>query len=168
MGWKWRWPKRRPSGVPADAPDDLVELAERGDPFAMFTLGNLCLSKRDPGASRRRGFEYIHRSALAGYGPAAYAWGRMQEAGRGFLGLTEWRSIALSTAATHVPPGVAEAVEWYRRAANSGLPLAELRMGDLYATGAGVEWDLTQARVWFDRAAKHGSNEAAMRLRSLP
>ena len=164
--WPWKRARKRPPGVPENAPPELVEAAVRGDPAAMFELGRIFASVPDPEA-QARSHEYLKLSATAGYPPAAYVYGRSLEAERGFLRLTEWRSISLSTAATRVPRCVVDAEPWYRLAANAGIPDAQLRMGDLYATGAGVEWDLTQARQWFERAARQGSREAMTRIAAL-
>lgn len=50
----------------------------------------------------------------------------------------------------------AEAVRWYRRAAEGGYGPAQVVMGNRYLQGAGVEADPVQARAWFRRAAEGG------------
>lgn len=53
------------------------------------------------------------------------------------------------------------AIEKLEQAAMLGHPPAQLQLGELYKTGQGVDQDLTQARVWFRRAA-NGGNVLAM------
>ncbi len=53
------------------------------------------------------------------------------------------------------------AIEKLEQAAMLGHPPAQLQLGELFKTGQGVDQDLTQARVWFRRAA-NGGNVLAM------
>jgi localization factor PodJL len=55
----------------------------------------------------------------------------------------------------------AAAIEKLEQAALLGHPPAQLQLGELYKTGQGVNQDLSQARVWFRRAA-NGGNVLAM------
>ena len=43
----------------------------------------------------------------------------------------------------------AEALKWYRRAADQGLVTAQNNLGFMYARGRGVPKDLTQAYMWY-------------------
>jgi hypothetical protein len=49
----------------------------------------------------------------------------------------------------------AQAAEWYRKAADQNLSLAQVLLGLLYATGRGVPHDDRQAFGWFEKAAHH-------------
>jgi TPR repeat protein len=53
-----------------------------------------------------------------------------------------------------------EAVEWFRRAAEQGLPSAEFQMGQLHDFGFGLPQDDARALEWYRRAAEHGSAPA--------
>ena len=55
-----------------------------------------------------------------------------------------------------VPQDYAQAVLWYRKAAEQGYAKAEYRLGVLYANGVGVPQDKTQAAGLFLSAAKQG------------
>lgn len=44
--------------------------------------------------------------------------------------------------------------------AESGKPLAQLKLANAYAQGAGVQQDFTEATRWFSKAAKQGNAEA--------
>jgi TPR repeat protein len=63
----------------------------------------------------------------------------------------------------------AEAVSWYRKAAEQGYPAAEYDLGRMQADGRGVpgvdaEKSATEAEAWFRRAAEKGIREAKQRL----
>ena len=51
-----------------------------------------------------------------------------------------------------VPQDYAEAVGWYRLAAEQGYGRAQSRLGWLYANGTGVPVDFVQAHKWLDLA----------------
>jgi hypothetical protein len=65
----------------------------------------------------------------------------------------------------------AEAAEWYRRAAESGIPHARLSLGVAYALGRGVPQDFLQAHKWLNLAvAAYTADEdrsRAVRARDL-
>ena len=50
----------------------------------------------------------------------------------------------------------AQAVRWYRRAAEQGNAQAQYNLGSLYEAGNGVKKDLGKAIEWFRKAAKQG------------
>jgi hypothetical protein len=43
----------------------------------------------------------------------------------------------------------AEAVTWFRKAADRGHPMAQANLGVMYELGHGVPQDLVQAHMWF-------------------
>ncbi|HKW91603.1 MAG TPA: tetratricopeptide repeat protein, partial [Methylomirabilota bacterium] len=55
-----------------------------------------------------------------------------------------------------VPQDAAEAVRWYRRAAEQGLAPAQYQLGLRYANGDGVTRDFSEAAAWYRRAAEQG------------
>jgi len=50
----------------------------------------------------------------------------------------------------------AQAAEWYRKAADQGLPLAQNELSFMYSLGRGVPKDEKQARAWMQKAADQG------------
>ena len=58
----------------------------------------------------------------------------------------------------------AEAVKWYRRAAEQGLAVAENALGVRYEIGQGVKQDFAKAMKWYRRPAEHGDAFAQYRL----
>lgn len=61
----------------------------------------------------------------------------------------------------------AEAVKWYRLAADQGYAVAQFHLGRMYDEGKGVEQDRAQAALWFRKAADQGYAEAKQRLKLL-
>jgi len=51
-----------------------------------------------------------------------------------------------------------------REAAMLGHPPAQLQLGEFYKTGQGVDQDLNQARIWYERAATGGNILAMHRV----
>ena len=50
----------------------------------------------------------------------------------------------------------AEAVKWYRKAAELGCSYAQGRLGECFREGKGVEQDISEAIYWFKKAADQG------------
>src|SRR5450631_132787 len=88
---------------------------------------------------------------------------------RGFVAVVvTLTTIEWATAAGTLDDGVAayrsgdygKAVEVWRALADQGVPMAQYRLGDMYAEGKGVEQNDTTAMQWFQRAAEHGIADA--------
>ena len=60
-----------------------------------------------------------------------------------------------------VPQDYAEAVKWYRRAAEQTYAAAQALLGFKYAKGEGVPQDYIQAHMWSNLAAAQGFKPAA-------
>jgi uncharacterized protein len=61
----------------------------------------------------------------------------------------------------------AEAVKWYRKAAEQGLAVAQYFLGVMYANGSGVTKDETEAVKWHRKAADQGDERAKAALLKL-
>ena len=59
-----------------------------------------------------------------------------------------------------VPENDAEAVRWYRKAAEQGNALAQSNLGLMYAEGEGVPEDYVLAYAWWNLAAAQGDKGA--------
>ena len=55
----------------------------------------------------------------------------------------------------------AEAVNWYRKAANQGHAKAQLNLGVMYARGEGIIKDDILAHMWLNISASKGNKTAA-------
>ena len=54
----------------------------------------------------------------------------------------------------------AQAVKWYRLAAEQGLADAQYRLGSMYDEGRGVKQDYAEAAIWYRVAADKGHEDA--------
>ena len=63
-----------------------------------------------------------------------------------------------------VPENDAEAVKWYRKAADQGYADAQLNLGNMYAKGEGVPENDIRAYVWWSMAKTQGNTIAAGNL----
>ena len=63
-----------------------------------------------------------------------------------------------------VPQAEAEAVKWYRLAAEQGNELAQYNLGVIYSEGQGVVKDYVEAYTWYRLAAEQGSAAAQYNL----
>src|SRR4051812_20462471 len=61
----------------------------------------------------------------------------------------------------------AQALAWYRKAAEQGHAPSEYNLGLMYAQGEGAKRDPAAAEKWFRRAADHGSVEAQVKLAEI-
>ena len=55
----------------------------------------------------------------------------------------------------------AEAVRWYRLAADQGLAEAQSNLGGMYFEGSGVPRDIVTAHMWLNIASANGAEPAA-------
>lgn len=58
----------------------------------------------------------------------------------------------------------AEAVKWYRKAAEQGYALAQYNLGAMYGNGNGVTQDYAEAVKWLRKAAEQGYASAQFYL----
>ena len=61
----------------------------------------------------------------------------------------------------------AQAVVWYRKAADQGNAVAQNNLGFMYDQGLGVARDYAQAVVWYRKAADQGDAAAQNNLRRM-
>jgi TPR repeat protein len=59
-----------------------------------------------------------------------------------------------------VPQDYAEAVRWYRKAADQGLAHAQFNLGARYVQGQGVPQDYVSAHMWLSLSAAQNNNDA--------
>jgi len=63
-----------------------------------------------------------------------------------------------------VPQDYAEAVKWFRKAADQGNAVAQSNLGVMYDNGQGVAQDYAEAVKWFRKAADQGNAKAQTNL----
>ena len=72
----------------------------------------------------------------------------------------EWCNFAPALTGRGVPQDDAEAVKWYRMAAEQGYAGAQNNLGILFANGEGVLQDYVSAYMWLDLAAAQAHEDA--------
>jgi uncharacterized protein len=63
-----------------------------------------------------------------------------------------------------VPRDYAEAIRWYRKAAEQGDATAQISLGFIYHYGRGVPQDHAEAVRWYLKAAEQGEADAQIKL----
>ena len=66
-----------------------------------------------------------------------------------------------------VEQDTAQALEWYRKAAEQEDGKAQIKLGEIYRDGQGVEQDNAQAIQWYRKAAERGIVKAQESLATL-
>jgi len=66
-----------------------------------------------------------------------------------------------------VPQDSAQAVQWYRKAAEQGYAKAQYHLGLLYRNGDGVPKELVTAYMWFSLVAVQGIESARTKRDSI-
>jgi TPR repeat protein len=66
-----------------------------------------------------------------------------------------------------VPQDYAQALQWYRKAADQGDPKAQYGIGYMYDTGRGVAQDSSVAFRWFEQAVAKGDKQAECALAAM-
>jgi TPR repeat protein len=67
-----------------------------------------------------------------------------------------------------VPKDYAEAVKWFRKAAEQGHAKAQYFLGTMYETGSkGVPQDYAEALRWYRKAAEQGHADAPYNVAAL-
>lgn len=56
-----------------------------------------------------------------------------------------------------IPKDIAEALNWYRKAAEQGVEQTQIHLGKCYDYGLGVESNMAEAMKWYKKAADQGS-----------
>ena len=111
--------------------------AEQGHADAQYILGVMYHEGRGGATGLRRGHALVPPGSRAGrHAFAQYILGVMYHEGEG------------------VPQDYAEAMRWFRRAAEQGDPAAQSELGVMYHKGQGVLQDYAEAMRWFRRAAE--------------
>jgi TPR repeat protein len=66
-----------------------------------------------------------------------------------------------------VPQDYAEAIKWYRKAADQGDAEAQYSLGEMYDIGQALPQDYVQAHMWFSLAAARGYQGSAEARRKV-
>jgi TPR repeat protein len=64
-----------------------------------------------------------------------------------------------------VPQDYAEAMKWYREAAEQGLAQAQHNLGVMYDQGQGVPQDYAEAMKWYRKGGRPGRGQSPVQPR---
>mgnify|MGYP001580113121 CR=1 FL=1 len=126
----------------------LHPLAERGEPAAQYTLGQMYRRGRGFIVSVAEALPLLQQAAAANYAPAWVALGEMYESGEG------------------VAQDLEAARQWYKKAAEAGNAKAQLHLG-VHFIRIEDGRDFAQAAAWLDLAARQNDAEAQYFLARL-
>lgn len=130
----------------AEAMNQWLPLAERGDPEAQYRIGRLYYYGRGVGQDYAQAGEWYLRAAEQGHARSQSNVGVMYEEGRGFAADDE------------------QAARWYAKAAEQGRAVSQSNLGVMYEEGRGVVQSDQRAAELYSAAAKNGNAEAQYRL----
>ena len=71
----------------------------------------------------------------------------------GLMHMTEFKGTYLCPSGQNAAKNSAEAIAWFRKAADQGLADAQNNLGFIYEKGCGVAQDSAQAETWYRKAA---------------
>jgi TPR repeat protein len=130
----------------AEALDQWLPLAQRGDAEAQYRVGRLYYYGRGVEQNYAQAGEWYLQAAEQGHARSQSNVGVMYEEGRGF------------------PANDEEAARWYAKAAEQGRAVSQNNLGRMYEEGRGVERSDSRAAELYAAAAKNGNAEAQYRL----
>lgn len=162
----------------------LHPLAERGEPVAQYTLGQMYRRGRGFVVSMPEALPLLQQAAAANYAPAMVALGELYEAGNGVEQDLEmarqWykKAAEAGNARAQLNLGVhfiriedgrdfAKAAEWLKLAAQQNQAEAQYFLARLLLDGHGIEADRAEAMVWLHRAGTQGHAPSQRFLRLL-
>jgi TPR repeat protein len=172
-------------GVPADVDKAITffeSAAAAGEPYAMNSLARLYASGEGVEADRDKAIDWYLQAAARGHTFAYNNLGYLlAEAGEADRALPLFQASAEAgdvygfnnmgyayQNGVGVEPDLAQAIEWYERAAAGGQPNAPINLGFIYRDGGpGLEADPSRAAFWFAEAAKGGNPWGSLHLASL-
>ncbi len=133
-------------------------LAEQGLAMAQFNLGLMYNFGRGIPQDDAEAMRWYRTAAEQGLADAQFRLGYMYALGNNYVLFSADLfndEEALQSAGRDVPQDDAEAVKWYRNAAEQGYAPAQHGLGVMYDTGRGVPQDDVQAHLWLNLAAIH-------------
>ena len=110
--------------------------------------------------------EWVRRAAEQGFAEAQFVLGLMYDSGMGVPEEEAERDFrfGLLVFGLSVPRDAAEAVRWFRMAAEQGHIEAQFRLGRMYDFGMSVPEDNAEAVRWYRMAAEQGNARAQLRF----
>ncbi|RCS24698.1 peptidoglycan-binding protein [Phyllobacterium salinisoli] len=180
---------KTPPAIPAipdeAGPTALREAAAKGDPKALFEIGNRYTDGRGVQSDYAKAAQWYELSAAMGFAPAEYRLGNFNEKGLGMPRDTAkaktWYQLAAqqgNASAMHNlavlfamgPDGAPDndsAARWFGKAAELGVKDSQFNLGILAAKGLGMPQNLEESYKWFALAAKAGDKDAEQKREAV-
>ena len=161
--------KETPDQKTAKSPSAIRRSAEEGDAVAQDHLGHMYEGGHGVPQDYAEAIRWYRKAAEQGDADAQYNLGLLYDGGHGgsqdaFVALDNGRVVeqgdSASSRVQRVPQDYAEAVRWYRKAAEQGHAYAQSNLGVMYAEGHGVPQDYAEAVRWYRKAAEQGDADA--------
>ena len=149
-----------------------MPVAERGDANAQFNVGLLYANGKGVAKDPRQAAEWYRKAAAQGVAAAEYNLGVMYANGDGVRRDVHEAVKWLQAASDHgIPLGrehladlyggsdvqnYSKSLEWHRRQAEKGDPVAQFDLALMYDLGRGVPRDHAQAMQWYRKSADQG------------
>ena len=131
------------------AAEKLEQVAERGDAYAQYRMGQLYREGPLLISDNRKAKHWLTQAAKQGLPEAQYALGKL-------LLSDDWE--------VRDPD---EGIRWLKQAAENGSHFAAYRLGKEYLEGNAVNMDPTRAADWFTKSAEAGNQYAQYMLGKL-
>ncbi|MDR1828984.1 MAG: sel1 repeat family protein [Methylobacteriaceae bacterium] len=137
--------------------------AEQGDVSAQFALALMYDRGNVTAGDNNAALKWFHAAAKQGHKNAATFVAALQGDADAQARLGNQFSLGPTT--TEFPRDDAQAVRWYKTAAEQGHAEAQGRLGDMYRRGeGGLPMDKAEAVTWYTSAASHGCARCALEL----
>ena len=156
----------------------LEQMAEQGDTYAQFAMGQLCRDGPLLIPDSQKAKRWFTLAAEQGMPEAQYALGNLllsgdlevndvdkglrwlRQAAQNSNTYAEYRLGKEYLTGEHAPKSTKKAVHWFHLSAKRGNPFAQYMLGKLYLEGKAVPRDQEQAVQWFWRSAAQGNRYA--------
>ncbi len=124
-------------------------------------LQGVAFCQGQPIPPKHKQFEATKAKAEKGDARAQFMLGEM------YLRHSDVDNVQDKTLKAQVEQDDAEAVKWFRKAAQQGLADAQFQLGAMYDKGRGVKQDAAEAVEWFRKAAEQGFADAQLGLGAM-
>ena len=160
------------------AAEKLEQVAERGDAYAKYRMGQLYRDGPLLIPDNRKAKQWLTQAAKQGVSEAQYSLGKLllsddwevRDPDEGIRWLRQAAENGSHFAAYRlgkeylegnaVNKDTARAADWFTKSAEAGNQYAQYMLGKLYLMGQGLPRDQAQAMVWFSRSAVQGNQYA--------
>lgn len=135
-----------PAVIPTDYCEELVKLAEEGNPKAQVNLALCYANAKGIEQNVSEYIKWLNKAVEQNDAEAMY-----------------WLSLAYNKG-TGVEQSDAESIKWLRRSAELGWVQSQYELGGCYRGGLGVQSDIEESIKWYTMAAENGHSEAQYNL----